>query len=230
VSRGAEVGGLITRDVYAPFLIAVAFSAALHLSFIYGIAPRPGVRARPIAPLAARLVPEPITRVPIDSGKRVAPAPPEHAAAAPLPIPVSISSPEAPLVSAAAMNGAEPIERREDSTLPKADLPFPIDLQWYEARDLDTYPRALAPIDPPYPAVAVADNARGTVVLLLSIDENGSVHEATVVSAEPAGYFEASALAAAHAARFEAGQKDGHNVRSKLIVKLRFAPQEHAAR
>jgi periplasmic protein TonB len=114
--------------------------------------------------------------------------------------------------------------------LPKADLPFPIDLQWYEARDLDTYPRALLPIDAVYPTGAAADNARGMVVLLLSIDEHGSVHEAAVVSAEPAGYFEASALSAAHAATFAAGQKDGHNVRSKLIVKLRFAPQEQAAR
>ena len=114
--------------------------------------------------------------------------------------------------------------------MPKADLPFPVDLQWYEARDLDTYPRAVVPVLPVYPASAAADAASGTVTLLVAVDENGSVHEAGIVNADPAGFFEAAALEAAHRARFAAGQKDGHSVRAKIIVKLHFAPEGRADR
>jgi protein TonB len=225
------VGELAARDVYSRLLIAVAFSTVLHWSLIYAIAPRPGAQARPIAPLAARLVPEVVRAAPINSGKRIAPAAPQALATALRPpITVPALPPEVPLVAAAAANGAEPVERREDSALPKADLPFPVDLQWYEARDLDRYPRALSSFDPPYPASAQSDAVRGAVTLLLAIDESGSVHDIIVVSAEPAGYFEAAALASARGAQFAPAEKDGRPVRSKIIVKLRFNPLEQASR
>ena len=218
---GRDVG---ERDVYFRLLIALLLSAALHASFIYGVAPRPGALARPIAPLAARLIPE-VARPAPAHAKRLAPAPPEaaaHVRRSPLTVPAA--PPEAPLVAAPASNGAENAERREDSTLPKADLPFPVDLQWYEARDLDAYPRALVAFDPSYPPSAQADALRGAVTLLLAIDATGTVHDAAVVSAEPAGYFEAAALAWVRDARFAPGEKDGRAVRSKIVVNLRFAP------
>jgi protein TonB len=226
------VGALAARDVVvARLLIAVGLSAALHLSFIYGVAPRPGAQARPIVPLAARLVPDPVPVTPLTNGKHVVPAPPRGATPALRPaLTIPASAPESPLVAVPASNGAEAVERREVSALPKADLPFPVDLQWYEARDLDTYPRALSSLDAPYPLGAQIDAVRGTVTLLLSIDESGRVRDASVVSAEPPGYFETAALASAREAQFAPAEKDGHPVRSKIIVKLRFAPREQAAR
>jgi protein TonB len=226
------VGALAARDVVvARLLIAVVLSAALHLSFIYGVAPRPGARARPIVPLAARLVPDPVPVAPLTNGKHVVPAPPRGATPVLRPkLTIPTSAPESPLIAVPASNGPEAAERREMSALPKADLPFPVDLQWYEARDLDTYPRALSSLDTPYPTGAQTDAVRGTVTLLLSVDETGSVRDASVVSAELPGYFETSALKAARDAQFAPAEKDGHPVRSKIIVKLRFAPQEQAAR
>ena len=219
------------RSVYSRFSIAVALSAGLHLSLIYGVAPRPGARARPMAPLAARLVSEPVASTLSDAGKRVAPAPPQRVAS-PLPLPVSVLAmpPDAPLVAVPASNGAESLDRREDSALPKADLPFPVDLQWYEARDLDTYPRALSPLDLSQSTSERTDGPHGTVTLLLAIDEAGGVHDAAVVSEEPAGSFEPAALAAVRAARFAPARKDGQDVRSKIIVKLRFPLQQQAER
>ena len=226
------MGALAARDVgIVRLLIAVVLSAALHLSFIYGIAPRPGARARPIVPLAARLVPDPVPVAPLTDGKHVVPAPPRAATPALRPaLTIPAAPPESPLVAVPASNGVEAVERREASALPKADLPFPVDLQWYEARDLDTYPRALSSLDAPYPTSAQTDAVRGTVTLLLSIDETGSVRDASVVSAEPSGYFETAALASVREARFAPAEKDARPVRSKIIVKLRFAPQEQASR
>jgi len=94
----------------------------------------------------------------------------------------------------------------------------------------DGYPRALSSLDAPYPTSAQTDAVRGTVTLLLSIDETGSVRDASVVSAEPSGYFETAALASVREARFAPAEKDARPVRSKIIVKLRFAPQEQASR
>jgi periplasmic protein TonB len=220
------VSGLVESDsARSRLLVAVVLSAALHLSFIYGVAPRPGTRAHPIAPLAARLVPEAIPS-PVPVAKRVAPSVPRASAQVHPQVNVPALPPEIPSVAVPAANGAQLTERREDSALPKADLPFPVDLQWYEARDLDTYPRARSSIEIPYPASARADGVHGAVMLLLAIDESGAVRDASVVSAEPPGYFEASALDAAHAAQFAPGEKDGHPVRSKIIIKLRIAPEQ----
>jgi TonB family protein len=63
---------------------------------------------------------------------------------------------------------------------------------------------------------------------LLKIDEFGSVQDVTVVNAEPAGYFEESASQAFKAAHFSPAQRDGHPVRSQIVVKVRFTPQLQA--
>jgi protein TonB len=139
---------------------------------------------------------------------------------------VPATPPEIPLIAEPPANGAERVERRDENALPKADLPVLLDLQWYEARDLDSYPRPLAPIETPYEIAGQPAGPSGDVTLMLAIDETGLVHDAVVVSAQPEGVFETSALAAARAARFTPARKDGGAVRSKIIVKLRFASEQ----
>jgi protein TonB len=117
--------------------------------------------------------------------------------------------------------------RPEESPLPRADVPLIVDTAWYTAKDLDLYPRALARVEPVY-SLSAAD-VSGEVLLQLMIDESGAVSEATVVKAEPAGYFEESALQAFKVARFSPAQRDGHAVRSRVVVKVRFAPQMQAS-
>jgi protein TonB len=64
------------------------------------------------------------------------------------------------------------------------------------------------------------------VTLLLLVDETGQVHECSVVDARPEGIFEEAALGAFRSARFSPGRKDGRNVRSRVLVKVVFNPDQ----
>jgi protein TonB len=110
----------------------------------------------------------------------------------------------------------------DDRRLPDVDIPVLVDPTWYTAKDLDLYPQPLAPVEPAHPA-SVPDIA-GEVTLLLSIDEFGVVQELSVVTAEPAGHFEQPALQAFNGVRFAPAQRDGRPVRSRIVLKVRFAP------
>ena len=58
--------------------------------------------------------------------------------------------------------------------------------------------------------------------MLLLIDEFGVVNEASVVEAHPEGYFEESTLSVFRAARFSPAQKQGHAVKSRVLLQVRF--------
>lgn len=218
---GAPGAGHDGRDVRARLALAVFLSAALHLSLIYAIAPRPAVRSTAAAPMAARIFTDPAPSLRVDAfAPGVARVPVRHiasnaATASSNPSPDTLRVSQAPIAESAA------VERREDSTLPKADLPMALDQQWYEARDLDAYPRALTPIIPPI----AESGAEGSVTLLLSIDETGSVHDVRVIDAQPSDALGDAAAAAARVTRFEPGRRDGLAVRSRILVKLRLASQ-----
>jgi TonB family protein len=92
----------------------------------------------------------------------------------------------------------------------------------YEASDLDSVPQAVQPILPEYPDVLAYANLRGTVTLELQIDESGVVQDATVVEANPPGYFETAAKQAFMGQVFTPGIKAGYRVKSKLIVQVEF--------
>jgi protein TonB len=72
----------------------------------------------------------------------------------------------------------------------------------------------------------------GEISLAVKIDAAGQTQEVQIIEANPPGYFEGSAIAAVHAARFAPAQKDGRDVRSQIIVRLVYDPgaQPHAAR
>jgi len=57
------------------------------------------------------------------------------------------------------------------------------------------------------------------------VDELGAVRELSVVTSEPPGYFEDAALRAFQQARFAPAQREGLPVRSRILVKVRFAPR-----
>jgi protein TonB len=205
-------------------LLALSVSTALHLSLIYGIAvtPSPSVLAPTIA---ARLVSEAVVAS-TESGVRGAASRRRSPAAAFVPaegelwsgaIADSSRGPEsAPLPAVAA--------RLDESRLPSADVPLLVDVAWYDAKDLDLYPHPLAPVRPAYPTSA--PDVSGEVTLLLLIDEAGAVHQLSVVAAEPPGYFEEPALRAFQVARFAPAQREGRPVRSRVVVKVRFAPEQ----
>lgn len=88
------------------------------------------------------------------------------------------------------------------------------DLNYYPARDLDDYPRPLAPLRVDRPAHASA----GEVRLELLIDERGVVRD--VVFAGPArpGAEEEELRAALAATPFAPARKDGRPVRSRILL------------
>ncbi|MGH8660860.1 MAG: energy transducer TonB [Burkholderiales bacterium] len=120
-------------------------------------------------------------------------------AAAPVPVPDVPATPEA---------GA----RR----LPLPALPQASDPDYYAARDLDDYPRPLAPL----PIDRPARDGAGEVRLEILIDERGVVRD--VVFASPAGPGGAGdALRAALATTlFLPARKDGRPVRSRIVLSL----------
>ena len=96
-------------------------------------------------------------------------------------------------------------------------MPLLVDPAWYEAKDLDSYPQPLARVQPVYPSSAT--DISGDVTLLLQVDEFGAVHQLSVVAAEPGGYFEEAALLAFQLARFTPAQREGHPVRSRIVIR-----------
>ncbi len=88
-------------------------------------------------------------------------------------------------------------------------MPFIRDPTYYPAKQLDVYPQPLTQIQLDYPASAASAKVDGRLSVLLLIDEFGVVNDASIVEAQPAGYFEEAALAVFRAARFHAGAKTG---------------------
>lgn len=206
------------REAEVRLLLALALSAALHLSLIYGVAVgrlesepahvifahlQPAADARQVEHISTALTG--VSRRFIDTTPK---AQAQYAAS---------SMPTEPLPAPAVASV------RDDSRAPVLEVPALVDPTWYTAKDLDVYPQALAPVDPPYPA-SVSD-ITGEVTVLLAIDEFGVVQDSSVVTAQPPGYFEESALGAFKMARFAPAQRDGRPVRSRIVVKVRFAPQ-----
>jgi protein TonB len=214
----------MARDTGLRLLLALTLSTALHLSLICGIAVGPS-RSVPSSMIVARLVsqaamPSAETSAATGNHRRarvVAPAWVQSEAEPTLDV-----TPVAPAEAGVERIAVAPA-RADDSRLPSADVPLLVDPAWYEAKDLDSYPQPLAPVQPIYPVSA--SDISGAVTLLLQIDEFGAVSQLSVVTAEPAGYFEEAAARAFQLAQFVPAQREGHPVRSRIVIKVRFAPQ-----
>lgn len=203
------------RQAWLPLLCAIALSALLHLSLIYGVqigthgsAPAGRIEVR----LSSVARPQKL--------HRLLPAAPANASAAQT-VPPTASEPVRATASTEDVTAARRPE--EDKLRPELDVPVIVDPVWYEARDLDLFPRPLNPVVPEYPTAA-GESMRGELTLALRIDEYGTVQEAQVVKAEPPGYFEEAALTAFRSAHFVPGQRDGHPVRSVIAVRVRVGP------
>ncbi len=107
-----------------------------------------------------------------------------------------------------------------------ATVPVMVDTRWYTARELDVQPRAGRPIAPDYPEDARLEGVAGHVVLSMRIDEFGQVKDVTVESAEPAGVFDESALAAFRQARFFPARLAGRPVRSEIRIRVTYALED----
>jgi len=83
-------------------------------------------------------------------------------------------------------------------------------------------PRAIQVVDPVYPQSAQARGIEGFVVVEVLISESGEVTEAKVLSAQPEGLFNNSALEAIRKWKFSAGIENGKTVASRIKQKVNF--------
>lgn len=115
-----------------------------------------------------------------------------------------------------------PVDRRESMALPRVADPMV-----YTARDLDSFPRPLLPMD----IGRLLDRAGGPAPgfrLELLIDEHGTVNEVTFASPVTAGVLERELRAAIAGTAFVPARKDGRAVKSRVVLSVDFGQEKNA--
>ena len=105
-------------------------------------------------------------------------------------------------------------------------LPRQVEAVYYSARQLDVYPALLHPVRPEYPEQPSQGKAGGKVRVTLLIDETGRVNEVSTAEAEPAGDFDDAVRRAFASARFSPARRDGHAVKSRVLISVTYGPGE----
>lgn len=174
-------------------------------------APAAPVPRKPDAP-PVRAPADPDASPPVSARPEMPPDPAPAAEAARPP-----SAPTQPPSDAPAAPG--PAEGPSEPS-PPVELTSAVDLTYYSARELDVQPRALREIVPEYPALADRRRLSGTVRLQIELEADGRVRDVSVVSADPPGLFEDSAVTAFRAARFAPAQRKGRPVRARVLIEV----------
>jgi protein TonB len=84
--------------------------------------------------------------------------------------------------------------------------------------------KAISLPQPPYPPIARAAKASGTVVVQVLVDENGNVVSAHAVSGHP--LLQAASVAAARGAKFSPAKLSGQPVKVNGVINYNFAPPQ----
>jgi len=225
--------GAADRESWRRLGVAVLLSAALHVWLAVELPVKPARNyGRHGAALEARIAPpEPasasesvgrkpeIRRVEAQPLPEARPALAEPKPAEPLP--------DAPSTAVVPETRFEPplVEGPPGIEVPQVEDP-----EFYPSRLLDLYPKPVAEVELHYPPKAGSEDMSGTVTLLLLIDELGIVVEASVVEADPPGYFEDAAIEAFKSVLFTPGQREGRVVKSRLVVQVSFDAKTESLR
>ena len=92
----------------------------------------------------------------------------------------------------------------------------------YNTGEVDQPPVPIYTVKPIYPFQARRKEITGQVTVRLLIDANGRVVRAEIISSEPAGVFDDSALSAVRKWRFKPGRLDGRAVSIWVTVPIIF--------
>lgn len=211
------------KQNWSRLLVACTLSLLLHLALLLGIPVYPtGGVPQAAHPIYARLEPAANSD---PQPREVTLTPTEKTGA-----PVREDARPEPAATKAEPKRESRRAANESVSAPMAGIELPLsrDPTYYPARQLDIYPQPLAPIKLGYPERAAAQRLDGNLLLLLLIDEFGVVNEASVVEAQPQGYFEEAALSVFRAMRFSPAQKHGHPVKSRVLMQVRYGYGDHA--
>ena len=206
----------VSTRAWMRLIKAVVLSFILHLALLIGIPVNPtGGVPQMVTTITARLVSAAADNEPVTESAALVPD------VAPAP------SVDKPQKSADAKAEIKPdpvrtIERPASSPASGIEVPFIRDPTYYPAKQLDVYPQPLGEIRLDYPESAASAKVDGRLLVLLLIDEFGMVNDASIVESQPQGYFEDAALAVFRAARFSPAQKQGHAVKSRVLLQVKY--------
>jgi hypothetical protein len=99
----------------------------------------------------------------------------------------------------------------------------PVDMNWYGAHELDSYPRALAPFRFDHPTGAGLEHTGARLLVWLRIDEHGQVVEVAAGEAGVPERLVEATRASVAAVKFVPARKDERAVKSRLLVRIDFA-------
>jgi hypothetical protein len=149
-------------------------------------------------------------------------------APAPLPMPEvpATAEPQKRSRSRTSVSAGEGQKIESDPVLPAGDsrppaLPQTPDPIYYPARDLDDYPRPLAPLR----IGQLARSSAGEVRLELLIDERGVVRDLVLAGPAPSGGAEEALRATLAATPFVPARKDGRAVKSRVMLQVSYEPE-----
>src|SRR5512135_3353234 len=179
---------------------ALLLSIALHAAVLSWIGTLQFSFGGPVRfALSVRLLP----RAQQTDAAMIAPAPETTPHPAPAPDQARAAAPAAPTGAAA--------------TLPHL---------YFNSSELDVQAKVLEKPPLIYPENPYIWKLAGTVRVRVFIGEDGRVDTVELVSAEPPGFFEDAALAAARKLRYAPAQIRGQAVRSRKLIEIRFDPHE----
>jgi TonB family protein len=108
-----------------------------------------------------------------------------------------------------------------------ANMPLRIETRRFDFRLPDTFldvvPATML-ASAPFPMAACVQGTRGRVVLEVETEASGQVREARILSSEPEGLFDATALAIARGSRLSPAYRDGMPIPATALLTLRFDP------
>lgn len=199
--------------------LALAASAFIHLLLaavlVSGVPPRSG-QPESVALITARIEPLPWSDA-------------VHATAAdnediprPRPVKQDIAVPDDARRKAAPKAAPKTASGMEQGAAQPPALPQLPDLTVYTARDLDSYPRPVFPLDVERLAERAAGLPPAGVRLELLIDEHGIVNDVAVAEPGLSNYLETQLRAVVAATRFVPARKDGRAVRSRVLLSVSF--------
>jgi protein TonB len=126
-------------------------------------------------------------------------------------------------------NRIDPVQSEVHSVTPSIPLPPISDATIYGARDLDSYPRPIAPLD----MARLEANLDGHPIVIrleTTIDERGIVKEAVVVGPGVTSRMESEIRAMLAATPFIAARKDGRAVKSRVLLSVSLTAKRDSHR
>lgn len=193
---------------------ALALSAALHVLFVYFLP-----HAAPQGSAAARITVPLLVRLEAAAGREPdEPAPTAEAA------PGWRDEPKKP-------QGARTARRAEAQAQEPARAPAPpqpTDPTYYSARELDEYPRPVAPFEFEALVVFAPQRAALRVRAVLRIDEHGTVTGVELLEPDPPGRLGEELRSMLLAARFYPARRQERAVRSRIVLSVNLGASSPA--